>query len=194
MRYFGFIFIFIFIVSCRPQTYTPKPAGYFRIDTFQHAYQVFNEPEFPYSFEYPVYATITRDTSFFGEKPENPYWININIPSMKGTIYISYKIISAKQPFSKLLEDAHKMTWFHDTRADYIETSPFINRAGVTSLLFDVGGNAASAYQFIATDSVKNFIRGALYFDVPPNVDSLRPANNFMKTDILHLLATLKFK
>ena len=60
-------------------------------------------------------------------------------------------------------------------------------------LYYDVGGNAASAFQFFATDSTQHFQRGALYFDATPNADSLKPVNEFLIEDIFHLVNTLKW-
>ena len=194
VRYISLIAVIVLLASCKPETYTPKPAGYFRIDVPKHAYQTFNDPTFPYTFDYPAYAYIIRDTAFFGKKPENPYWINIIIPPLGGTIYISYKEISAQQPLSKLLEDAHQMSYYHTKKADYIDDYRFHNANGVSGVLFKVGGNAASTYQFIATDSVRHFIRGALYFDVTPNADSLKPANDFLRVDIERMLQTMKWR
>src|SRR5215471_233728 len=93
-RYFRFaILLFpILFVSCNSQ-YIPKPAGYFKIDFPKKEYKEFNEPNFPYSFEYPAYATIVRDTSFFGDSPENPWWINVEFPQFNGRVYVSYKVI-----------------------------------------------------------------------------------------------------
>lgn len=62
------------------------------------------------------------------------------------------------------------------------------------AFLYSVGGNAASAYQFIATDTMQHFIRGALYFDVTPNADSLRPMNEFLKDDMEHMMMTMKWR
>ncbi len=195
LRHILLFSLFVILLSaCTPETYAPKPAGYFLIDTPQHAYRAFNKPEYPYYFEYPVYANIIRDTSFFGEKPENPYWINITFPSIGGTLYISYKEISAKQPLGKLLEDAHQMSFYHSKKADYIDDNKFRNPNGVSGVLYNIGGDAASACQFIATDSVKHFLRGALYFDVTPNADSLKPLNDFLKADIMRMLYTLKWQ
>jgi hypothetical protein len=59
--------------------------------------------------------------------------------------------------------------------------------------LYTVGGNSASRYQFAATDSVKHFLRGALYFDVTPNADSLQPVTDFLLKDIQHMLLTLQW-
>ncbi len=195
MRFFvPALFIVLLLASCRPETYTPKPRGYYRVSLPQHHYQKFEKENFPYSFEYPVYGTIINDTDFLGKKPENPYWIFVDFPSIGGRFYISYKIISATQPLGKLMEDSHEMSFtVHSKRADYIKEQVFAEN-NVYGILYNAGGNAASAYQFIATDSLKHFLRGALYFDVTPNADSLLPANEFLKEDMKHLLETLRWR
>ena len=187
---------FITLMSaCRPEEYTPKRRGYSRVDTpASHNYQLFSKEGFPYSFEYPAYANITRDSLIFGKEHDNPYWININFPEIGGTIYLSYKTISGKQSLEKLLEDAHFMSYYHTKKADYQNDFSFKNEYGVQGFLYEWGGDAASKYQFVATDSTANFIRGALYFNTTPNADSLRPLNDFIKTDIEHLLKTIRWK
>jgi hypothetical protein len=44
------------------------------------------------------------------------------------------------------------------------------------------------------TDSVKHFLRGALYFDASPNEDSLGVVNNFLQDDMKHLINTFRWK
>jgi len=158
-------------------------------------YQHFNNPGFPYEFDYPVYGKIMRDTIMGGMKPENPYWINIDFPELGGRLYLSYKSIDATHGFEQLLEDAHEMSYTaHGKKADYINTPSFDNGHGVRGIFYTLGGNTATRYQFIATDSVQHFLRGALYFDASPNVDSLQPVNDFLKKDMDHLLQTLRWK
>jgi len=64
----------------------------------------------------------------------------------------------------------------------------------VSGMFFNVAGNAATAKQFFITDSVKHFLRGALYFDATPNEDSLGVVNDFLQVDMKHLINTLKWK
>lgn len=194
-RIFALLAAIILLASCRPDTYIPKPRGYFHVEFPERKYQSFNDPRYPYSFEYPVYAQVVADTNFFGQKPENPYWINLEFSSLGGTVFVSYKIISPTQSLDRLIEDAYQMTEFHTKKADYIDNVPYNNDAAkVYSMFYNVTGNAASAYQFYATDSVQHYLRGALYFDVSPNADSLLPVNEFLKEDMVHLLKTLKWK
>jgi gliding motility-associated lipoprotein GldD len=190
-RHFAFCFLLSILIACNSD-YTPKPRGYFRIDFPAHAYQVFNAPEFPYSFEYPVYGNILRDTAFFGDKPENPYWINIDFPRFHARIYVSYKKIEGN--YDKLREDAYKMTYKHTYKASSIEDSLISTPLGVHGIFFNVGGNAATAKQFFVSDSTKHFLRGALYFDATPNSDSLSIVNAFLQEDMYHLINTLRWK
>jgi gliding motility-associated lipoprotein GldD len=57
-----------------------------------------------------------------------------------------------------------------------------------------VEGNAATSRQFYVTDSVHHFLRGALYFNSAPNADSLSIVNDFLETDMRHMIETLKWK
>ncbi len=182
----------LFLISCN-STFTPKPTGYFKIDFPQHQYKVFDQPNYPYSFEYPVYANIVQDTSFFEAKPENPYWINIDFPQFGARIYMSYKEIGANS-FDKLKNDAYKMTFKHSVKASSIDDSAMKTPLGVSGIFFNVGGNAATSKQFFVSDSVKHFLRGALYFDTTPNADSLGIVNQFLQADMMHLINTLKWK
>ena len=193
-RYLAAFSLLLFIASCRPTVFPPKPPGYFRIDTpAAHQYQLFDRPGFPYTFEYPVYSTIEKDTVFQNDKLDNTYWININFPSLGGVINVTYMPINAGHTLDKLVQDAYDLSFFHHTKAEYMNEKEF-SVPGKYVLLYTVGGNAASRYQFTATDSVKHFMRGALYFDVTPNADSLKPATDFLEQDIKHMLMTLQWK
>jgi len=178
--------------SCN-SPYTPKRRGYFRIDFPAHEYQSFDRPGYPYSFDYPVYANVLKDSSFFDTTPENPYWINVDFPSLAARIYISYKQIGPNK-FEKLVDDAFKMTLKHSVKASAIDQSIIHTPNGVSGVFFHVGGNAATAQQFFLTDSTRNFLRGALYFNAPPNEDSLGVVNNFLQLDLQHLINTFKWK
>jgi gliding motility-associated lipoprotein GldD len=183
----------VFICSCQDEIFTPKPRGYAKINLPKRAYTTLNEKNFPYSFEYPVYGSIVRDTTFFGDKPENPYWLNLDFTKLGGKIYLTYKSVSSKAELTKLLEDNYQLSYAHSKKADFIDDAPFATPNNVSGLLSHVGGDAASSYQFFATDSNKHFLRGALYFDAVPNADSLKPVTEFLEKDLQHLLKTLRW-
>jgi len=192
-RLIGVLIGFITLMLSCNSDYTPKPRGYFKIHFPKKEYQVFDKPGYPYSFEYPVYANVVKDSSFFGEATENPWWININFPQFNGTIYVSYKQIG-KYKVDKLINDAFTMTNKHSEKAYSIDDSVFTTPNNIHGVFFKVGGNVATANQFFVTDSTKNFLRGALYFNAAPNEDSLGIVNRFLLDDVKHMINTFKWK
>lgn len=193
-RLLFFIIIAGIFTSCRPTEFTPKPAGYFKIDTpAAHKYKEFMYPGYPYQFEYPAYSNVERDTVFIKDNPNNKYWLNINVPSLGAMINITYLTVPSKDGFIKMVNDAYGLSSFHEKKADYIREETYRNKYGVTGIIYTVGGNSASRFQFTATDSLHHFLRGALYFDVTPNADSLKPAADFLEQDVNHFLETIRF-
>lgn len=182
----------ILFASCNSD-YTIKQRGYFKIGLPEHKYVTFDKPGYPYTFEYPAYSNVVQDSTFFEDEPENPYWVNIEFPSLNGKIYVSYKDVQKNQ-FDKLVDDAFKLTYKHSTKATGIKDSLMRTPNGITGIFFKVGGNAATARQFFVTDSTKHFLRGALYFDSTPNADSLGVVNDFLEVDMKHLINTLRWK
>ena len=193
---FSYCLLFIFsccLVSCNTD-YVQKPRGYFKIDLPQKQYQVFDQASYPYSFEYPVYGTVVKDSLFFDQKTENEYWVNIEFPRFNGRIHLSYKEIGVNA-FDSLVNDAFTMSYKqHTYKASAIQPEPFTTPMGYGGVYFTLKGNAATGNQFFITDSTRHFLRGALYFNATPNADSLQPVNDFLKKDVEHLINTLRWK
>lgn len=192
-RTFLLIIFSILIVSCNSE-YTPRPRGYFKIPLPKKAYRAFDQPGYPYTFDYPVYGTIIKDSLFFDQHPENPYWINIDFPSFSARIYLSYKEIGPNK-FDSLVNDAFTMSYKqHTYKASAIQPQEFTTPNGSSGVYFTLKGNAATGNQFFITDSTRHFLRGALYFAATPNSDSLQPVNDFLKQDLWRLINTLKWR
>jgi gliding motility-associated lipoprotein GldD len=209
---YGFIIFLLTIQSCN-SPYTSRKKGYFAIQLpAEHKYQSFDKDSFPYSFEYPVYASVVQDSTYFDSSPENPYWINIDFPQFGARIFLSYKIIGGTaiykvrnsdgsyrdstgiNHFDKMVNDAFNLTNKNESVATSIKDSLFRTVNGVSGVLFKVGGNAATGRQFFITDTTRNFLRGALYFAATPNADSIRPVQDFLQSDIDHLINTFRWK
>ena len=202
---------FATITSCN-STYTSKKKGYYKIDFPERSYQLFNEVGVPYSFEYPSYATIVKDSTYFDSTPENPYWRNIDFPQFNARIFLSYKIIGGRATykikqadgsykdssginyFDKMVNDAFNLTNKNESVASSIKDSLFTTKNNVTGIFFRVGGNAATARQFFMSDTANHFLRGALYFDSTPNADSLKPVQDFLQVDIDHLINSFRWE
>jgi gliding motility-associated lipoprotein GldD len=193
--FLSLVFAALFFISCNSNYTVGKKKGYFRIDLPEKKYQVFDQPGYPYTFEYPVYANIIKDTTFFEDKPENPWWLNIDVPRLGARIYISYKEIGSRNKFDSLVNDAFKMAYKkHADISTGIVDSPMTTPNKVEGIYFSLAGNTATASQFFLTDSTKHFLRGALYFDATPNEDSLGIVNKFLQEDMKHLINTFRWK
>ncbi len=180
------IAVALLFVTCN-HNYTPKEPGYFRID-FPDKEYVQLDSTFPYKFEIPVYSIIEQV-----EHHSDNYNSNIVFPRLKGTVHLSYFSITGN--IDELIEDNRKMVYKHTIKADAINEQYYEDeRKAVYGVLYEIKGNAASSVQFYVTDSVKHFLRGALYFNTIPNKDSLAPAILFIEEDIIHLIETLSWK
>jgi len=186
-------FIVLAIESCNSE-YTYKRKGYFAVPLPAKKYLLFDQPGYPYRFEYPVYGHVQKDSSFFGDAPENPWWLNIDFPSLHGKIYVSYKNVN-RNNFDSLVRDGFRLAYSrHTEMATGIEDSVMRTEKGIEGIYFSLRGNTATANQFFLTDSVKHYLRGALYFDSSPNEDSLSTVNAFLRQDLLHLINTFEWK
>lgn len=184
----------LYLLACNTNYTVDKKRGYFKISFPEKKYVLFNEAGYPYSFEYPVYAKVIKDSTFFEARPENDWWINIEFPQFSGKVFVSYKEIG-KHKFDSLLNDAFTLSYKqHVTKASAIEPQPFRTPNNIDGVYFTLEGNTATANQFFLTDSVKHFLRGALYFDATPNEDSLSIVNDFLRKDLQHMINTLKWK
>jgi gliding motility-associated lipoprotein GldD len=177
------------VLTCCQDSYVPKPRGYYRIDFPAKEYRLF-DTTFPYTFEYPVYGKIVRDSSRGAE----PFWFNIVYHPYNAQLHISYK--SIKGNLASYLNDAHTLVNKHIPKANAISQREYVDTVeNVFGLVYEISGSdAASTYQFYLTDSTKNFVRGALYFDLVPNNDSLAPVIDFLKKDVEHMITTFRWK
>jgi gliding motility-associated lipoprotein GldD len=187
-------FLVFFIPACNSNYTAGKKKGYFKIEFPEKSYKVFDLPDYPYTFEYPVYASVMKDTAFFNEKAGD-YWINIDIPQFGGRIHISYKPIMSRKNFDSLVQDGYKMAYKqHQEISTGIDDSVMKTPHNVEGIYFSLHGNTATANQFFLTDSTKHFLRGALYFEATPNEDSIGIVNNFIRQDLMHLINSFDWK
>lgn len=177
-----YIVVFSCFVACKKET-LPKPAGQLRLEYPIATYAAF-ENHCPFTFSMNENSEIKEDKACGFE---------IKYPKMNATIFITYKSVNGN--IDKLLRDAQKLTYGHVIKADGILEQPYSNKEKkVYGMFYQVNGNAATNSQFYATDSVKHFVTGSVYFYVKPNYDSIMPAADYIKNDMQTLMETLKWK
>lgn len=186
-----FSVVIICLLACTGnQPATPKPKGYFRINFPEKAYRTFNS-DCPFTFEYPVYAVMSKDT----DRNAQPCWNNLSFPQFNGNLHLTYHGVFSKVDYDKMTEAARTLAMKHTIRANAIDQK-LINypERKVYGIYYAIEGNTASSVQFFLTDSAKHYFRGALYFNERPQYDSIQPVVKFIKKDIDRLIETFKWK
>jgi len=175
--------------SCAPD-YQPKPKGYNRLVLPKEEYRQLPDT-LPYQFEYSKSARLLKDTSWISER----HWVEIYYPDLKANIHITYKLVHGKEAVLKeLLNDAYNLTSKQQIKASGIDELITKTPSGKTAVIAEIAGEVPSQFQFTMTDSSKNFLRGALYFNTRVQNDSLAPAIDFMKKETMHLINTLQWR
>lgn len=182
--------LLLLATSCR-QGQSPRPRAYFRISLPEKEYRMLDSV-YPYSFMLPVYSRLEPDTHDMAE----PFWANIRFPDFKATIHLSYKPIRTSEDLWQYFDDARVFAQRHIPKATAIREEVIMHDHRRVSGLYIriMGREAASPVQFYVTDSVAHFLRGALYFEVTPNNDSLAPVISFIEEDIRYMLETMNWK
>jgi gliding motility-associated lipoprotein GldD len=182
---FSVVILFL-LISCGGEYY-PKPRTYPRINFPEKNYVKYDTSRF--SFEVPVYSIVEPDT---GDNSA-PFWLNVHFQPLNASLHLSYKSFSTNKELNDLTEDARSFVYKHAVKAQEIKET-LIYREKLYGIFYEIEGNTASALQFYVSDSIKHYMRGSLYFNAPPNRDSLDPAIDFLKEDIIHMLNTLQWK
>lgn len=185
----GFIFLLSFFFACTRE-YQPKPKGFNRLVLPSQEYRM-SPDSLPYSFEYSIHAKLLRDSSWFSEK----HWVEIYYPELKANVHITYKRLNNREEFLKeLLDDSYNLTSKQQIKASGIDELIIVTPSGKTAVIAEISGEVPSQFQFTVTDSTRNFLRGALYFNTRVANDSLAPAIDFMKKETMHFINTLEWK
>ncbi len=183
----------LLLTACEESTFTPKPRGFPKVMFPKTEYQQFDKNFCKFSFEYPKYAQIVQDTTFFDEKPADECWFDLYVPQFNARIHCSYYPIDKVNTFEKMRSDAFTLAGKHNVKADFIDEIRIQKNNNVSGFLFDIQGAAASPFQFYLSDSTTHFMRGALYIKAESRPDSLQPIFDFMKKDIVHLINTFEW-
>lgn len=169
--------------------YVPKPRGYFRIEpppaTF---YRLLPVKDLPYNFRRSRWAEV--------ELPpvgNSAGWINLSYPQLNAKLYCSYFPITPAT-LDRAVEECRALVVRQAKYPERIKVQAYNNPwTSVYGSLF-MSDESASPLQFMLTDSVSHFFRGALYYDCTPNADSLAPVTQYLEQDIVELIQSFKWK
>ncbi len=177
------------LVSCQGH-YSPKPRGYFRIEYPEKSYQPFDS-SCPYTFRFPAYAQMEPDLT----RDAQPCWMDVYFPGFNARIHLSYMPIADAETFNELVEDARTFAFNHTVKATAIDQRRIdLPERRVHGMVYSIRGNTASSIQFFLTDSTDHYLRGSLYFNERPQLDSIQPIIEFLRPDIDTLIHSLRWK
>lgn len=181
-----FYILLLFLPACQ-QNYVPKPYGYFRVDLPAHDY-IRCDTVLPYAFDISSSANLR-----IKESTDEKYWIDIQYPALNAAIHCSYSRVYSN--IQELSDDARRLVNKHLVKAEGIEEAGFSNPDNhVYGTFYELHGNVASTVQFILTDSIRHFFRGAVYFNNVPNKDSIAPMADYIKRDVIHLMESFSWR
>jgi gliding motility-associated lipoprotein GldD len=179
----------IFAVGCSDD-FAPKPKAYARIELPAPVYQPTNGDNWncPYSFEFSTLSYITLEPRY----QDSTCWYNLYYPRYRATVHLTYSDLNNN--LTRHIEESRKLAMKHIGKASQIEEILIENDPNrVYGLVYNFSGETASDMQFFLTDSTHHFLRGALYFNVSPNKDSLAPVISYIKNDIQHLVNSVSW-
>lgn len=182
MRKLGILFLLlIMMVSCGEET-LPKPKGYLSLNYPKKSYEKLSLKR-PYVFD------IANNTKVLNQPKQ---WLKIQYPQLKASVDITYRPVHNN--LRELLTEAEKLVFEHTIKAENISSKNFENsEKKVFGSMYDITGNSASQVQFHATDSAKHFLKGSLFFYTKPNYDSVLPAVDYIKKDMIRIMESLEW-
>jgi len=177
-----FLSIIVLNISCTDEV-LPKPKAFLRLEYPEATYQKVVS-DCPYTIQISQFSQIEF---------QHDCWAKIQYPKLNATIHLTYRQVDNN--LEDVLKEVEKLTFEHTVKADVINARPFVNHQNkIYGKIINVEGDVASNIQFHATDSVKNVLFGALYFEVKPNYDSILPAIKYIEMDIKNLMENIEWK
>ena len=173
-------------MGCGEPEAIPRPKGYFRIGMHDTTFTRVNVG-CPLDIRMSTAALLEPVRGF---APDS-CWFNVVYPQYTARIHCTY---AGGVDLDPVMEDAFQLAYEHEVKADAIQVRKRDQEDGSTLMTWRISGDAASPLQFLCTDGRDRFLRGALYFELRPNADSLAPVVSRLDADIEHLMRTLRWK
>ena len=178
-----FVCLILILASCAKDP-LPKPSGELRLEYPAHNYKNFNQAG-PFTFDFSIFSQI--------HNAKKECWFYIDYPKMKAKVFITY--FPVNNDLNLHVKEAEKLVYEHTIKASSIDTKSFSYlEKKVYGNFYELKGQSASNIQFYVTDSTKHFLTANLYFNSRPKPDSLAPAVDYIKKDMLHIIDTFKWK
>lgn len=186
MKYFLHSVVCVVLISffsCQEKV-QPKPQGFLRLEYPEAKYESYSS-SLGFYFDKNQQAKVDKPTKTS---------FQLYYSKMNARLFIDYQKVSSSN-LKSLIKDAQKLTYNHSIKAEDIQENLIIDKEKkVYGMFYELIGNTATNVQFYVTDSLQHFVLGSLYFYAKPNYDSILPATNYIKKDMLQMIETLNWK
>ena len=178
MKIFKFIYFFGLVFSCENNFNLPKPDAYLRIE--------FNEPK------YLNYEDVNSQIDFYYNSSSSSInqisskSVNLNYENLGMSLDLSFNKLSSENEVINYITDFNLLLDTHTKRSNGFLVKEFENVEYSTfGKIYEFKGDVASPIQFFITDSLNNFIQGAVNKEISSKYDSIYPSIQYIKNDIL---------
>ena len=183
------------VLACKQEEASiPRPRAYPRVHYPARQIVSFSLEHCPLTFQYPDYMHVVRQDKFFQDDVAHPCWFDLDAEVFGAVLHCSYAEITNTQTFDALVADAFKIADRINQRANYMDEIRVANPQGVSGLLMEFSGSAASPLHFFLTDSTSHFLKASLYFQSKYLADSLAPVMGYLKEDLALMMNTMTFE
>ena len=134
--------VLCFVLACTEKQSMPKPRAYPRVEYPEKKYVLFDSASCPVQFEYPAYAEIVNK--------EEACWFDLYMDTFDARIHCSYMPIDNQADFDDLISDSYEIADRINARANYMEDSRIKTDQGISGVLFEWSGPAASNMHFFS--------------------------------------------
>lgn len=172
--------------------YVPKPRIFPKVELEEKNYRGIQSEDLRATFELPQYAALKPDSQ---QGNARKGWVNVHYLPYDATLHLTHYGFNNWALYDSLVQDTRKLVYKHLQRAEDIMEEPVsVYESPNWGLVYRIKGNTATNLNFFITDSSRNFVRGALYFNHATNPDSIAPVYDYIEQDIFRMLKTFRWK
>lgn len=177
----------IVLLSACSGSSVPRPDGYFRIDAYPDVWRTDTLGGISLQVNDSSRSIVPHDAA------EGSVWRNIVYPRYRATIYLSYIPATDRDELASLLAESRDLVYRQSVGTSSVTAVEYEDaRRPLYAILYRLSAGSATPLQFVATDSARFLLRGALYYDVSPlRYDSVAPTLEYLEADIARMIESI---
>jgi gliding motility-associated lipoprotein GldD len=191
---FKLVFPLVFLFCSCENVELPKPNAYLRLDFPSPIYEKIVFGANNTTLELNTASTLITIIN----NPNNLNLVilkSISYPLIDAEIKLEYFNLNKNNNLNDRLKNLNDFTSIHLKKSSNPpKIQEFTNQnKKVYASIINIKGDVTSPSQFFATDSLNNLLIGILNFKSITKYDSIFPALDYIKTDVYHLIESIKW-